>query len=47
MGRFTDPREPMRPRKGRRFRKETRYEHQRSEGMTNRRNGGSRYQHGR
>lgn len=36
--------EPMRPRHGRRFRMWTRYPHQRSEGMTRRRNGGSVYQ---
>lgn len=36
--------EPMKPRKGRRFRKATKYPHNRSEGMTRRRNGGSRYQ---
>lgn len=39
--------EPMKPRKGRRFRKETRYIHNRSEGLTDRRNGGSQYQTGR
>lgn len=37
----------MRPRKGRRFRKETRYPHNRSEGLTRRRNAGSKYQMGR
>jgi hypothetical protein len=39
--------EPMKPRRGRRFRMETRYVHQRSEGLTNRRNGGSFFQVGR
>jgi hypothetical protein len=40
----SENRAPMKPRKGRKFRKETRYVHQRSEGMTDRRNGGSHLQ---
>lgn len=41
---MSENRAPMKPRKGRKFRKETRYVHQRSEGMTDRRNGGSHLQ---
>lgn len=37
----------MRPRVGRRFRRQTRYVHNRSEGLTRRRNGGSALQSGR
>lgn len=37
----------MKPRKGRKYRTETRYIHNRSEGLTRRRNGGSQYQTGR
>lgn len=37
------PAKPMRPRRGRRYRKETRYIHQRSEGLSSRRNDGSVY----
>lgn len=37
------PAKPIRPRRGRRYRKETRYIHQRSEGLSSRRNDGSAY----